>query len=117
MWSTPQTEAAKGCCEACGAKATGDKPLDIDHIIPKSKAKDGKVKQASGEVIGVHDLRNLQVLCIACNRGKREHGDFDYRPSKERLVEAIAGIIKRASELEMNVDEVLAAALHEAAKP
>lgn len=43
-------------CKACGN--TPDKsPLNIDHIIPKSKG-------------GLNNLDNLQTLCFDCNIGK-----------------------------------------------
>ena len=90
--------AARGCCEACGAP--GNKfQLHVDHIVPQSKAnKDKKVKLPNGELINVHDERNLQVLCVTCNTGKRDADDFDFRPSPERLIEVIAGVKEIALE-------------------
>jgi len=89
---------ARGCCEACGAP--GNKfQLHVDHIVPQSKAnKDKKVKLPNGELINVHDERNLQVLCVTCNTGKRDADDFDFRPSPERLNEVIAGVKEIALE-------------------
>lgn len=90
--------AARGCCEACGAP--GNKfQLHVDHIVPQSKAnKEKKVKLPKGELINVHDERNLQVLCVTCNTGKRDADDFDFRPSPERLIEVIAGVKEIALE-------------------
>jgi 5-methylcytosine-specific restriction endonuclease McrA len=92
--------AARGCCEACGAP--GNKfQLHVDHIVPQSKAnKDKKVKLPNGELINVHDERNLQVLCVTCNTGKRDADDFDFRPSPERLIEVIAGVKELAQKLD-----------------
>lgn len=56
---------AKGRCALCGA-TKDDRPLDIDHIIPRSKG-------------GKTEYENLQVLCSKCNRTKRDKDDVDYR--------------------------------------
>lgn len=52
-------------CALCGALAK-DTPLDVDHIIPKSKK-------------GPGDISNLQILCAKCNRTKRDRDDEDFR--------------------------------------
>jgi len=52
-------------CELCGATKY-DRPLDVDHIIPRSKG-------------GSSDESNLQVLCSKCNRSKRNTDDTDFR--------------------------------------
>ena len=46
-------------CKYCGAKASDNIKLHIDHIIPVSKG-------------GKTCLKNLQVLCERCNMGKRD---------------------------------------------
>jgi len=56
---------AKGRCALCGI-TKDDKPLDIDHIIPKAKG---------GKTV----YENLQVLCSTCNRTKRDTDDTDFR--------------------------------------
>jgi len=56
---------AKGRCALCGV-TKDERPLDIDHIIPRSKG---------GETI----YENLQVLCSKCNRSKRNQDDADFR--------------------------------------
>jgi diadenosine tetraphosphate (Ap4A) HIT family hydrolase len=52
-------------CELCGATKK-DRPLDVDHIIPRSKG--GKTEEA-----------NLQVLCSKCNRSKGNKDKTDFR--------------------------------------
>lgn len=44
----------------------GVSPIDVDHIVPQSKAKKEKVQLDDGRWIGVHDLENLQALCSSC---------------------------------------------------
>lgn len=101
-------QRAKGRCEACGVLAR-IKPLDLDHIVPKAEAErnrgrwHGKVPDRHGNMIGVDDFDNLQMLCETCNRGKRDQGKFhDFRPSHESLVEAVSSIIVRAQEITEN---------------
>src|SRR5262249_7778351 len=48
--------ASGGRCALCGATKK-DRPLDVDHIIPRSRG-------------GTNELANLQVLCSPCNRTK-----------------------------------------------
>jgi len=52
-------------CDLCGATKY-DRPLDVDHIIPRSKK--GKTEES-----------NLQVLCSKCNRSKGNKDDTDFR--------------------------------------
>ena len=101
-------ERAKGRCEACGVLADA-KPLHLDHIVPKAVAErnrgkwHGKVPDRHGNMIGVDDFDNLQILCETCNTGKRDQGKFhDFRPSNESLVEAINSIIIRAQDITQN---------------
>ena len=56
---------SKQRCELCGA-TKNDRPLDVDHIIPRSKN-------------GKSDESNLQVLCSKCNRSKSNKDDTDFR--------------------------------------
>ena len=58
-------------CELCGV-AEGDEnyqerlPLHVDHITPRSKGES-------------NDLDNLQALCRACNLGRGNRDDTDFR--------------------------------------
>jgi diadenosine tetraphosphate (Ap4A) HIT family hydrolase len=56
---------AKGRCALCGATKS-ERPLDIDHIKPRSKG---------GKTV----YENLQVLCSKCNRTKKDKDDTDFR--------------------------------------
>ena len=53
-------------CALCGISAK-DRPLDVDHIVPRSKG-------------GKSSADNLQVLCSKCNRSKGNRDDRDFRP-------------------------------------
>jgi len=58
-------KAAGGRCQLCGATKE-DRPLDVDHIIPRNRG-------------GKNEVANLQVLCSKCNRSKRDKDDTDFR--------------------------------------
>src|SRR5262249_1262602 len=58
-------KAAGGRCQLCGATAK-ERLLDVDHIIPRARG-------------GKNELANLQVLCMTCNRSKRDQDDTDFR--------------------------------------
>lgn len=58
-------KAAGGRCQLCGIAAK-DRPLDVDHIIPRSRG-------------GKTELANLQALCSKCNRSKRNQDETDFR--------------------------------------
>ena len=84
---------AKSKCELCGIPAQL-RPLDIDHIIPQSKAdKFGKVV-LNGKHILVHSEENLQVLCFKCNRAKRDQDGTDFRKRKKLVRDRIPEIIR-----------------------
>jgi predicted house-cleaning noncanonical NTP pyrophosphatase (MazG superfamily) len=77
-------KAAGGKCELCGISSE-IKPIDIDHIVPRSKAdKNGKVR-LHGKMIDANDPNNLQALCFSCNRAKRDRDETDFR-RREKLV-------------------------------
>lgn len=54
-----------GRCALCGATKS-ESPLDVDHIIPRSKG---------GKTV----YENLQVLCAKCNRSKGNKDRTDFR--------------------------------------
>ena len=54
-----------GRCALCGATKK-ERPLDVDHIIPKSKG-------------GKNVRENLQVLCSLCNQEKGNKDNTDFR--------------------------------------
>jgi ATP adenylyltransferase len=58
-------KAAGGRCQLCGISAK-ERPLDVDHIIPRSRG-------------GKTEFTNLQALCSKCNRSKRNQDDTDFR--------------------------------------
>ena len=58
-------KAAGGRCQLCGISAK-ERPLDVDHIIPRSRG-------------GKTELTNLQALCSKCNRSKRNQDETDFR--------------------------------------
>lgn len=57
-----------GRCALCGA-TKNERPLDVDHIKPRSKG-------------GMTVRENLQVLCSKCNRSKGNKDDTDFREFK-----------------------------------
>jgi ATP adenylyltransferase len=61
---------AKGRCALCGI-TKDDRPLDVDHIVPRSKG---------GKTV----YENLQVLCSKCNRSKANQDSTDFRASIEK---------------------------------
>jgi len=69
---------AKGKCELCGIPGY-IRPLDVDHIIPQSKADKRKRVFKDGAWIYVHSEENLQSLCFKCNRNKKDSDQTDFR--------------------------------------
>lgn len=69
---------ARQKCELCGIPAHL-RPIDVDHIVPVSKAdRDGRVS-LNGRRVPVHSVENLQALCSTCNRAKRADDQTDWR--------------------------------------
>jgi predicted house-cleaning noncanonical NTP pyrophosphatase (MazG superfamily) len=77
-------KAANGKCALCGISSE-IKPIDIDHIIPRSKADKNAKVRLHGKTIDVNDPENLQALCFSCNRAKRDKDETDFR-RREKLV-------------------------------
>lgn len=89
-------ERAGGRCEACGVLAAV-RPIDVDHIVPRARARGRKVRTADGQVVDVDDPRNLQALCARCNRGKRDASTADFRLTGERLSESMLATLEKAA--------------------
>jgi 5-methylcytosine-specific restriction endonuclease McrA len=101
-------EKAAGRCQACGA-AGSEQPLEVDHVVPRASARHGNVRTAHGRLVPLDSPENLQVLCAACNRGKRDVGAFDFRPSLARLAETMNATAARAADLGYSAAELGAA--------
>ncbi len=88
-------KASGGKCDLCGISSKL-RPLDVDHIIPRSKAnKYGKVVK-NGKIIDLHSLENLQALCFKCNRAKRDTDDTDFRKRDKLVRDCIIQEIERS---------------------
>jgi len=64
-------EASEGKCELCGRSGKDETTLHVDHIKPIKK-----------HPHLARDPSNLQVLCAACNWGKGNRYDTDWREPK-----------------------------------
>ena len=85
--------SAKGKCQLCGISSEV-RPIDIDHIVPRSKGnKDGKVR-LNGKLIDVNDPENLQALCFSCNRAKRDKDETDFRRRDKLVRDHIPDLIR-----------------------
>ena len=78
-------KAAEGKCELCGIPSKVS-PIDVDHIVPRSRADKSGYIVKDGTRVHVDDRQNLQALCFRCNRAKRNHDDTDFRPPGSKLV-------------------------------
>lgn len=71
QWRELRYEAlknSKGECVCCGASRKNGAVLHVDHIKPRYKHPELAL-----------DVRNLQVLCSDCNRGKGAWDSTDFR--------------------------------------
>lgn len=59
-------------CQCCGATTRDGATMNVDHIIPISKAWDRRL-----------DPTNLQILCATCNHGKTNRDQTDWREQPE----------------------------------
>tara|TARA_R110001599_G_scaffold138085_1_gene317149 strand:+ start:1709 stop:2653 length:945 start_codon:yes stop_codon:yes gene_type:complete len=84
---------ARQKCELCGIPASL-RYLDLDHIIPQSKARKGdkkvnlnlRFKDKAPCWVDVHSEENLQALCERCNRSKRDTDNTDFRRWNKVLI-------------------------------
>jgi len=56
-------------CMCCGVTPADGAVMNVDHIVPISKAWERRL-----------DPTNMQVLCARCNEGKGGHDQTDWRP-------------------------------------
>jgi len=66
-------EAADGRCQACGSPGS-ERPLDVDHIVPRSQSKNGCVKRDDGTWVPVDDFSNLGAVLTMQPRQARYIG-------------------------------------------
>lgn len=108
-------KAAGSKCQLCGIPAAL-RPIDVDHIIPRSKAnKHGKVCK-DGSWIDIHDPENLQALCFSCNRAKRATDDTDFRTKGKLVRDGIPAMIEaegRSPNIRQLKGQALLSALYE----
>ncbi|MFB7145808.1 HNH endonuclease [Agrobacterium deltaense] len=106
---------AHGKCQLCGIAAEV-RPIDIDHIVPRSKAdKNGKVR-LNGRLIDMDDRENLQALCFTCNRAKRAGDATDFRRKNRLVRDRIPEIIEasgRKPAIKVLHDQALRSALYD----
>ncbi len=85
---------AHGKCQLCGIPAAL-RPIDIDHIVPRSKAdKHGRVIK-DGKLIDVNAPDNLQALCFVCNRSKRNADQTDFRRKRKLVRDLVPEMIEK----------------------
>ena len=85
---------AKGKCLNCGIPASL-RPIDIDHIIPQSKADKNEKVEMNGRMVHVDSEENLQALCFKCNREKRDRDRTDFRRTKKLVRDHIPDFIQK----------------------
>ncbi len=86
-------KAARGKCQLCGIPSSL-RPIDIDHVVPRSKANKHNKVFLDGRWIDVNDRENLQALCTSCNRAKRAADQTDFRPRAKLVRDRIPEIIR-----------------------
>lgn len=58
--------------------------LNVDHIIPRSKRPDLALV-----------FENLQILCGACNHGKLNRYETDYRPDTDEAIDEVNELLDK----------------------
>jgi 5-methylcytosine-specific restriction endonuclease McrA len=72
-------------CQYCGARPTrpSGKPdlaeLTLDHVIPRARSVDGRVRTLDGEVIPVTCWDNVVTACVTCNADKADRTPAEAR--------------------------------------
>jgi 5-methylcytosine-specific restriction endonuclease McrA len=105
-------ERARWRCELCGVPAAV-RPLQINHIVPRSKRDRNDQVVLHGKRIHYEDFENLQSLYGPCNQGKSNTRSEDYRPSKDWVAETIAYTLRLAKFYGFDADDVLQTASQE----
>lgn len=63
-------------CQYCGLRPIrpNGKPdlseLTLDHVVPRARAVGGRVRDATGRVVGLTSWTNVVTACVACNGRK-----------------------------------------------
>jgi ATP adenylyltransferase len=83
-----------GRCALCGITKK-ERPLDVDHIKPKSKG-------------GKNVYENLQVLCSKCNRSKGNKDDTDFKQDLSSDVDSSCPFCKPKVKILETLDTVFA---------
>lgn len=61
-------------CECCGVSPREGAVMNVDHIVPVSRAWDRRL-----------DKNNLQILCASCNQGKGARRADDWRQEQPQV--------------------------------
>jgi predicted house-cleaning noncanonical NTP pyrophosphatase (MazG superfamily) len=86
---------AGGKCELCGIPSSL-RPIDIDHVIPQSKADRSRKVMLHGKRVNVNAEENLQALCSKCNRAKRDADDTDFRRQRKLVRDGVPDLIRHS---------------------
>jgi len=87
-------KAAHRKCQACGIPGEL-RYLDLDHIVPRSKAdRRDRVTLQGGRKVHVDSPDNLQALCYTCNRSKRDRDQTDFRRTKKLVRDRVSDAIR-----------------------
>jgi predicted house-cleaning noncanonical NTP pyrophosphatase (MazG superfamily) len=88
-------KSAHGKCQLCGVSSS-IRPIDVDHIVPKSKANKQRKVKIAGKLVDLDSIDNLQALCFQCNRAKRDLDDTDFRKKQKLVRDRVPDIIRSA---------------------
>lgn len=103
---------AGGKCQLCGISSQ-IRTIDLDHIVPRSRAdKHGKVRIGE-RMVDVNDRENMQALCFSCNRAKRAGDDTNFRRLEKLVRDRVPEIIEASGRVPI-IEKLKGAALREA---